>query len=170
MQQLHLLVAALLAALACASGSPLQAARGRLNSYFDARGLDVSDVPKAVLVHEMLGMVVLLSTWTTAYYFPPSRIPALAGPLKRIEAMIPVGIRQSTSNNKILTSRLGGSYIEASCFRKLIRPATIPLKLAATFSIVQSELLWKLKAKAKAKAKTGASSPCGPTTCSIRRQ
>ena len=135
----------------------------------------VEDIPKAVAIHEMLGLAMLASTWKLAYHFPPSRIPALAGPIEKMKSLVPSRVRTSVSSSKILSSKLGVSFIEASCFRKLIRPATIPLKLIATAVVMKKVFPMALvpasnSAGAKMcqpKKKTNA---CGTSSCSLPRR
>jgi len=139
-----------------------RSARARINDYFEQKELSARDIPKAIAVHELLGLLILASTWFTAYNFPPSKIPFLAGPIKRMETILPARLKSFTSNNPVLASRAGQAYIEASCVRKLIRPATIPLKLTATFVILKSGIFGSLSKPEK--KKLGARS-CGPSMC-----
>ena len=135
----------------------------------------VEDVPKAVAIHEMLGLAMLASTWKLAYHFPPSKIPALAGPIEKMKSLVPSRVMASVSSSKVLSSKLGVSFIEASCFRKLIRPATIPLKLIATVVVMKKAFPMALvpassSAGAKMcqpKKKTNA---CGTSSCSLPRR
>lgn len=97
--------------------------------YMTDRGLSPSLLPKAIFVHEMLGLVMLAVTWSLAYHIPPSELPLLAGPIKRINNAIP-------NQLSWLNTKPGRSYVEASCCRKLVRPLTIPGKLYFTFAIM----------------------------------
>lgn len=107
------------------------AKRESAKKYMTDRGLSPSLLPKAVFVHEMLGLCMLAITWSIAYRFPPSEMPLLSGPITRISSAIPQQISW-------LNSKGGRSYIEASCCRKLIRPITIPGKLYLTFAIMSN--------------------------------
>ena len=140
----------------------IRSARARINDYIEQKERSARDIPMAIAIHECLGLLILASTWFAAYNYPPSKIPILAGPIKRMEAILPARLKSMTSNNPVLASRAGQSYVEASCVRKLIRPATIPLKLTATFLILKSGVFGSLSAPEK-KKKQGA---CGPTMCS----
>lgn len=146
----------------------IRAARLRMQNYFEEKSLHPTDIPKAILVHELLGMFILCSTWSMAHRFPPTKIPFLAGPIKQMERMIPASIKSAATSNKIINritnSKYGASYIEASCFRKIVRPITIPLKLATTFMILKSEILWKLHPRVHI-----SSSECGGgNMCSLK--
>lgn len=46
--------------------------------------LQVKDIPKAVIIHEILGLIMLAVTWTICYYHPPSQIPLLTPHLARV--------------------------------------------------------------------------------------
>lgn len=111
-------------------------ARTKLTDFFEENQLEKRDVPKAILIHEFLGLMILVTTWTCAFYFPPSQIKILQGPILQLERMVPEALRASMAKNELISSKIGGAYVEASCFRKLIRPATIPLKMYATLKLV----------------------------------
>lgn len=51
---------------------------------------------------------------------------------------MPNSVSQFLARNKVLSSKLGSSYLESSCLRKLIRPITLPGKLYATYFLVDS--------------------------------
>ena len=151
--------------LSGAGGVGVTSMRAKLNNYFQEKQIDPKDIPKAVAIHEFLGLAILSTTWTLAYHYPPSQIPLLAGPIMKMKSMLPESVKLAASNNKMLSSRLGGSFVEASAFRKVVRPLTIPLKLFATYKILSSQLIWSLKPKSNS-VKRGA---CGPRSCSIRQ-
>lgn len=152
-------------------------ARTRLGQYFEDNRLQKSDVPKAIVIHELLGLVILLSTWTTAFYFPPSKIRMLQGPIASLERMVPNALRQSMAKNELINSKLGGAYIEASCFRKLVRPLTIPLKMYTTLKLVllsnevyceAAKKVSRLNANLKVQGvQAGVAGPCVREMCKI---
>jgi hypothetical protein len=109
----------------------ITAKRDHAKKFMTDRGLSPSLLPKAVFVHEILGLAMLAITWTLSFHFPPSNLPGLSGPINRINQSIP-------KNYSWLSNKVGRSYIEASCCRKLIRPLTIPAKLYMTFAIMSS--------------------------------
>lgn len=103
--------------------------------------LDVKakDIPKAIIIHELLGLTMLALTWSAAYHLQLSRQPFFAEKLTKLTNMLPEKMKTVTIPfvpADILSSRMGSSYIEASCMRKLIRPITLPGKLIVTFKLI----------------------------------
>ena len=111
----------------------------RMQSYMTSHGLDASDIPKALVLHEILGFCMLAITWTFCYYFPLSKIPFFETQLKRLPPMHTFS--KSTTMNRVfdaLSSRKGVAYLESSCLRKVVRPATIPGKMWVVFLLLKS--------------------------------
>ena len=111
----------------------------RLQNYMTSHGLEVSDIPKALVLHEILGICMLAVTWTFCYYFPLSKIPFFEAQLKRLPPMH--SFSKSATMNRVfdaLSSRRGVAYLESSCLRKVIRPATIPGKMWVVFLLLRS--------------------------------
>ncbi len=111
--------------------SAIRKKREEAETYLVERGLSAKSLPRAIAIHEALGLCMLAVTWRLAYIFPPSNIPFLKQPLARIANAVPQRL-------SFLSSKGGASYIEASCMRKLVRPLTIPGKLYATFLIMSN--------------------------------
>lgn len=104
-----------------------------------SHGLEAADVPKALILHEMLGFTMLAITWTFCYYFPLKRIPFFAKQLNKFPTMQSFSKSGTmTSVMNALSSRRGVAYLESSCLRKIIRPATIPAKMWVVFMILKS--------------------------------
>eukprot|EP01038_Epipyxis_sp_PR26KG_P013920 gene13920-18668_t len=103
-----------------------------LINYFESKGFKAVDIPKAIIIHECLGIAMLIVTWTTFHKFPIASHQMFKAPLAYIKEKVP----STFSNNPIVNSKYGRSYIEASCFRKLIRPFTLPGKMLLTFHII----------------------------------
>ena len=106
------------------------ATSAKVENYFFERG--VTDIKRAVLIHEVLGMSMLFGTWTVCYFYPPSQTKLLKEPISRTMKMFPSAMSRSFEFGKF-----GGSYIEASCLRKIVRPVMIPTKLWSTFMIIR---------------------------------
>lgn len=106
--------------------------RNRLINAFKEQGLTADDIATAVVIHEAMGIFMLALTWSLCYFFPLSTFPILEKPLAKIASLMPKVI----ANNELLTSRLGVAYGESSCFRKLIRPFTLPTKIILTVKLV----------------------------------
>ena len=113
---------------------------GKLKTKLHEKGITTSDLPKAVAIHELLGILMLASTWTIAYHFPASSNPILRGPVANISQKTPLVLSNKfTSSLKALPwpPRVTEAYLESSCFRKLIRPVTLPGKLWLTYQAIQ---------------------------------
>lgn len=76
-------------------------------------------------------------------------------------------------DKEVLTSRIGSSYIESSCFRKLIRPVTLPGKIFVTYKLVKAMSRWE---KTKDKSELCVTNPLKDTselikkTCNYKKQ
>lgn len=104
---------------------------------FSEKGFSSRDIPKAIVIHELMGILMLALTWSFCYMFPISQQTFLKQPIQRIMHSMPKGLSNSISSNGFINSRFGSSYIESSCLRKLIRPATLPAKIFLTFKLVE---------------------------------
>jgi hypothetical protein len=100
---------------------------------FKDSGFNGQDLTKAILIHEILGIIMLGITWTFCYYVQITKIPVLQGPLEKMASLMPNFVK----NNELITSRVGVAYFESSCLRKIIRPFTLPTKFLVTIKIVQ---------------------------------
>lgn len=108
----------------------------RFSQHLQDKGLQAADIPKAIIVHELLGFTMLFLTWSLCFFYPPSQTKLLKKPVERVLSMMPSALSNSVASNGFLSSRMGSSYIESSCLRKIIRPATFPMKLFLTYEIV----------------------------------
>lgn len=104
---------------------------------FAEHGFSATDIPRAIVIHEAMGIFMLALTWSLCYLFPLSQHPFLLHPIERIMNTMPKGLSSSIASNGFINSRFGSSYIESSCLRKLIRPATLPTKVFLTFKFVE---------------------------------
>lgn len=52
--------------------------RQHLENRLQSAGLKPNDLPRAILIHELLGLLFLAFTWTSCYYLPPSQIPGIS--------------------------------------------------------------------------------------------
>ena len=123
----------------------------RFENYMNEMGLSPSDVPKAVIIHEGLGLGLLGGIWAACFAVQPSvRVvrplrAAVGGSLpgeerlggqfeaamvsmeQRVKRYVPAG-----SDPR----RLVVSLAESAVARNLARPVTIPLKLWLTYRIM----------------------------------
>jgi hypothetical protein len=103
---------------------------------FQEKGYSPTDIPKAIVFHELLGTVLLGLTWSLCYIYPLTQISFLRIPVERIKATMPVSVPHALSSNEFINSPLGISYLEAACLRRLLRPATVPAKVYLTFKMI----------------------------------
>lgn len=113
----------------------------RLLQHFEESGLVPLDIPKALAVHEILGIGLLGGAWAACYHLQPTQrglasFGAASAPM--ISAMEKAKLRIAkwsawTSRVPLLRSadqgRLLVSLAESSVARKVIVPVTVPLKL-----------------------------------------
>ncbi|CAN0076767.1 unnamed protein product, partial [Phaeothamnion confervicola] len=110
-------------------------------------GIATSDLPKALVVHELLSISFLFATWGLFYHFEPTRSalfqpvghaieqsvwPPMVG-ARRVYQTALVTAETQFSKSKYLAARdparLAASAAESSAFRKVLRPVTVPGKL-----------------------------------------
>lgn len=106
-------------------------------NYFQEKGITVEKVPNAILIHELMGIFMLATTWSLCYCFPISQSKYLKKPIENMLSKMPNVFSSAIQGNDFLTSRFGISYMESSCLRKMIRPFTLPAKLFLTVKLVQ---------------------------------
>lgn len=121
---------------------------GKLMEKFVKKfGISMKDAPKAIVIHELLGIMMLAITWSFCYRFPPSQIPFLKAPIAKIidVVRIPPKVTSFVSNIKLPFMQVGdanskkvvSAYIESSCMRKLVRPVTLPGKIWLTCHLLR---------------------------------
>eukprot|EP01039_Chlorochromonas_danica_P010964 gene10964-12190_t len=83
------------------------------------RGFTADDIPKAILIHEVLGIFMLALTWSLCYCLPLSTHPFFKKPLDRMAQRMPALVSRSIESNPFLShflgSRFGVAYVESSC-------------------------------------------------------
>lgn len=116
--------------------------------YFINKGLTLTDIPKAAIIHETLGLTILLTFWSCCYIARPShhlliplqrKYPELISSiakkldfsfLKYKEKFKKVEKLKKNSERAII------SLCESIILRNLLRPVTIPIKLYFTWRII----------------------------------
>lgn len=132
--------------------------------HFEETGLTAMDIPKALVIHETLGIGLLGSAWAGCYHLEPT----MRGFAAFGSASTPMIESMESARSKLLrwsswTSRvpllrradqakLLVSLAESSVARKLIAPATVPLKLWASCYIT---LLLRDEGRYKGRGGTG---------------
>ena len=120
----------------------------KTKAYFFERGLTLIDIPKAAIIHEALGLTILLTFWASCYLIRPSH--RLLIPLRRKYPNFIASVSQKfeknfnkyreklkiSSKNRLDNERLLISLGESLVFRNMLRPITIPFKLYATWKII----------------------------------
>ena len=56
------------------NGSIKSKLSSRVRHKFLEHGMSAKDIPKAILFHEFLGLLLVAITWSSCYYFPPSKV------------------------------------------------------------------------------------------------
>jgi hypothetical protein len=82
-------------------------------------------------------VLILALTWGSCYTLQPSNSFLLKEPIERLVAALPERLSQSVGSTPLFNTRLGQSYVEASCLRKLIRPVAFPVKLYLTLKMAR---------------------------------
>ena len=119
------------------------------NKYFHGRfeklDFDAKDIPKAILIHELLGVTMLALTWSACYHFQISKSPFFQSQAAKMAKMLPEKLGNQLSNiqipfidSAVISSRMGTAYIESSVLRKIIRPITLPGKVLLTMNLVKA--------------------------------
>ena len=118
----------------------------KAKNYFLERGLTLIDIPKAALIHEGLGLSILLGIWTGCYVLRPShriliplrqRYPHFIGKISgNMDSKFHKLKEKLKKFKRINGERVIISLGESVVLRNLIRPVTIPFKLWATWKII----------------------------------
>ena len=119
--------------------------------YFIQKGLNLSDIPKAAIIHETIGFTILITFWSCCYIIRPShrilipmskKYPQLISKIsKEVESKFnkyreKIKINKEILKNKIDSERVIISLGESIILRNILRPITVPLKLFATWKII----------------------------------
>ena len=115
-----------------------------VKAYFTDRGLTVSDIPKAIAVHEGLGLTIYAAAWAGCYAAQPIKhlaavLPArAAGRVDAAMAAADARVRSWSWLRRVSRdpARLVVGLAESIVLRNVLRPVTIPGKLWLTWKIV----------------------------------
>ncbi|CAM9218414.1 unnamed protein product [Sphacelaria rigidula] len=138
----------------------------KVKKYFEERGVTAADIPKAIVVHNLLGAAFMVMTWGAFYQIQPSQRPMFA-PMKRAvtnsNKAVVVKMRQSykivvseaerrmapqwMEKRGIDSGRVAVSFAESTLFRKLAKPVTIPGKFWLTFKVIETTNVGERKAR-----------------------
>ena len=70
----------------------------RVRKYFVDKGLKTKDIPKALVIHEMMGILMLALTWNASYRWPMSSNPAIWNPIKGLLSKVPTNALSKVSS------------------------------------------------------------------------
>eukprot|EP00092_Neocalanus_flemingeri_P072350 GFUD01089070.1.p1 GENE.GFUD01089070.1~~GFUD01089070.1.p1 ORF type:complete len:137 (+),score=43.26 GFUD01089070.1:88-498(+) len=118
-----------------------------VKKFLSSAGLRPADIPTALVIHEVLGVSVLLSAWAACWAVKPSRNLLNALQVRKLpewqkaqENVNKSKLINFVRNSKYLSSRrgaeLGVAFGESYFLRKLCMPVLIPLKLWMTYQLV----------------------------------
>eukprot|EP00040_Diaphanoeca_grandis_P016874 m.87536 g.87536 ORF g.87536 m.87536 type:complete len:157 (+) comp26083_c0_seq1:56-526(+) len=122
----------------------------RAHTYFTDRGLSAVDVPKALVIHELMGASLLFGTWGLCYAVSPSKHMAIPM-IRRFSVKNSVKFESTLANaqDKIRSfqwlkkipgnpdmGKLSLALAESSLIRNCFRPITIPAKLWLTWWMI----------------------------------
>ena len=115
--------------------------------FFSSAGLSPTDLPKALVIHECIGVSALLSAWAGCWAVKPSRKLLSALQVRKIsewkkaqEKVDKSKLVRFVRTNKYLSSKrgaeLGVAFGESYFLRKLCTPLLVPLKLWMTYQMM----------------------------------
>jgi len=118
-----------------------------VKKYLNSAGLTPGDLPTALVIHEVLGVSVLLSAWAACWAVKPSRHLLIALQVRRLpqwqaaqQTANKSRLVQAVRSSKYLSSSRGGelgvAFGESYFLRKLCIPVLVPLKLWGTYKLV----------------------------------
>ena len=119
-----------------------------VKNFFSSAGLSPTDLPKALVIHECLGVTVLLTAWAGCWAVKPSRKLLSALQVRKIsewkkaqEKVDKSKLVRFVRTNKYLSSKrgaeLGVAFGESYFLRKLCMPVLVPLKLWMTYQMME---------------------------------
>ena len=118
-----------------------------LKQFLVSKGVTAGDLGKAVIIHEVLGVSILLTAWAGCWAVKPSKHLVRALQLRQSEQWrrLEPRIQQSKfvkmiKESKHLSPKTAGdltiAFGESYFLRKLAMPVLIPLKLWLTYELV----------------------------------
>lgn len=121
----------------------------KFSAAFEQLGLTAADIPAAIVVHEVLGLVMAIGWWGLCYAVVPSKRLAttMAGIAKgqrgaQLQKVYNAAMAQATARVRQLSwlrgdpARLTVSLAESMMLRGAIKPLTLPFKIWASYEIL----------------------------------
>ena len=118
-----------------------------LKKYLTSRDISASDVTKAVVIHEVLGMSVMVTAWAACWAVKPSKrllnilqirksVQWTKAQEKMQKSNLLKRIRESNYVSSETATSLGIAFGESYFLRKLCMPILVPLKLWLTYELL----------------------------------
>ena len=118
-----------------------------LKKYLTSRDISASDVTKAVIIHEVLGVSVMVSAWAACWAVKPSKhLLSILQIRKSVQwgraqekmqkSNLLKRIRESKYVSSETATSLGIAFGESYFLRKLCMPILVPLKLWLTYELL----------------------------------
>ena len=118
-----------------------------LKKYLTSRDISASDVTKAVVIHEVLGMSVMVTAWAACWAVKPSKsllnilqirksVQWTKAQEKMQKSNLLKRIRESKYVSSETATSLGIAFGESYFLRKLCMPILVPLKLWLTYELL----------------------------------
>ena len=118
-----------------------------LKKYLTSRDISASDVTKAVVIHEVLGVSVMFTAWAACWAVKPSKrllnilqirksVQWTKAQEKMQKSNLLKRIRESKYVSSETATSLGIAFGESYFLRKLCMPILVPLKLWLTYELL----------------------------------
>ena len=118
-----------------------------LKKYLTSRDISANDVTKAVVIHEVLGMSVMVTAWAACWAMKPSKrllnilqirksVQWTKAQEKMQKSNLLKRIRESNYVSSETATSLGIAFGESYFLRKLCMPILVPLKLWLTYELL----------------------------------
>ena len=118
-----------------------------LKKYLTSRDISASDVTKAVVIHEVLGVSVMVTAWAACWAVKPSKrllnilqirksVQWTKAQEKMQKSNLLKRIRESKYVSSETATSLGIAFGESYFLRKLCMPILVPLKLWLTYELL----------------------------------
>ncbi|KAK3233646.1 hypothetical protein CYMTET_56072 [Cymbomonas tetramitiformis] len=116
---------------------------GKLKEYFIEQGITVSDIPKAIIIHEVISVALAAFWWAACYQVQPIRAIARRVPRGRGAYEKALVIAKGKVDKMQWLKRLPGSdsprlttsFAESLILRGFLKPISFPGKLWASYKL-----------------------------------
>ena len=120
-----------------------------LKEFLSSKGITPQNMGKAIIVHEVLGVTILMTAWAGCFLIKPSKHLINTLQLRRTDQWRRAETRMQSSrlvslvrDNKYLSSNTASAvtiaFGESYFLRKLAMPVLVPLKFWLTYQIIKT--------------------------------